>query len=114
MAVSPLLPIGNLSVVEDSYVKGGYHTVADNTARDAIPTERRRAGMLVWVEAAAVTYRLESGLTNGDWVSTAGTAYNIVTLTDAATIAVDVSLSTNFQVTLGDNRTLGNPPACAL
>lgn len=32
-----------------------------------------------------------------------------VTLTDAATIAIDVSLGVNFQVTLGGNRTLGNP-----
>jgi hypothetical protein len=32
-----------------------------------------------------------------------------VALTDAATIAVDLSLSNNFSVTLGGNRTLGNP-----
>ena len=31
------------------------------------------------------------------------------TLTDAATIAVDLSLANNHTVTLGDNRTLGNP-----
>ena len=67
MAVSPLLPIGNLPVVEDSYVKGGYHTVADVTARDAIPTERRRAGMLAWVESPPSVYRLGAGLGNGDW-----------------------------------------------
>jgi hypothetical protein len=30
-------------------------------------------------------------------------------LTDAATIAVDASLANNFRVTLGGNRTLGNP-----
>jgi hypothetical protein len=36
-----------------------------------------------------------------------GAAY--VTLTDAATIAVDLATGTNFQVTLGGNRTLGNP-----
>lgn len=32
-----------------------------------------------------------------------------VTLTDAATIATDASLSNQFRVTLGGNRTLGNP-----
>jgi hypothetical protein len=32
-----------------------------------------------------------------------------VTLTDAATIATDLSLGNNFQVTLGGNRTLGAP-----
>jgi hypothetical protein len=32
-----------------------------------------------------------------------------VTLTDAAAIATDASLGTHFRVTLGGNRTLGNP-----
>jgi hypothetical protein len=32
-----------------------------------------------------------------------------VTLTDASTIATDASLGTHFRVTLGGNRTLGNP-----
>jgi len=34
---------------------------------------------------------------------------SIVTLTDAATIAVDASNGNNFRVVLGGNRTLGNP-----
>ena len=33
----------------------------------------------------------------------------VVVLTDAATIAVDASLGTHMRVTLGGNRTLGNP-----
>lgn len=36
-------------------------------------------------------------------------AQNIATLTDAATIAVDMGTANNFSVTLGGNRTLGNP-----
>lgn len=32
-----------------------------------------------------------------------------VTLTDAATVATDASLADHFRVTLGGNRTLGNP-----
>jgi len=36
-------------------------------------------------------------------------AATVTTLTDAATIAVDMSLSNNFTITLGGNRTLGNP-----
>lgn len=36
-------------------------------------------------------------------------AATVTTLTDAATIAVDMSTSCNFTVTLGGNRTLGNP-----
>lgn len=39
-----------------------------------------------------------------------GNAYmSIDALTDAATIAVDMSVGNNFSVTLGGNRTLGNP-----
>lgn len=41
---------------------------------------------------------------NGTWGSAA-----FVTLTDAASIAVDMSTGFNFQVTLGGNRTLANP-----
>jgi hypothetical protein len=33
----------------------------------------------------------------------------VVTLTDAATIAVDAALGNHFQVTIAGNRTLGNP-----
>ena len=39
----------------------------------------------------------------------ANAAAAIIGLTDAATIAVDMSLANNFSVTLGGNRTLGNP-----
>lgn len=61
---------------------------------------------------------------NGDiWYSTAGNTLNAringvtvklgavapVILTDAATIATDASLGSLFRVTLGGNRTLGNP-----
>ncbi len=37
------------------------------------------------------------------------TSHTPVSLTDAATIAVDASLGNRFRVTLGGNRTLGNP-----
>lgn len=36
-------------------------------------------------------------------------ALRSVTLTDATTIATDASLASHFRVTLGGNRTLGNP-----
>lgn len=32
---------------DEIYGKGGFRSVADSTARDAIPTERRIEGMLV-------------------------------------------------------------------
>lgn len=42
-----------------------------------------------------------------DW--TAAQSGEVTTLTDAASIALDLSLSNNFVVTLTDNRTLANP-----
>lgn len=42
-------------------------------------------------------------------VWTAAQRYAVVSLTDAATIATDLDLAINFTVTLGGNRTLGNP-----
>lgn len=44
---------------------------------------------------------------NNTW--TKGQAVSPFALTDAATIAVDASQSNSFTVTLGGNRTLGNP-----
>ena len=38
-----------------------------------------------------------------------GRAAEVTTLTDATNIATDLSLSNNFTVTLGGNRTLANP-----
>lgn len=55
---------------------------------------------------------LVSGVTrempSGDTVTPA-VMVGAVALTDAATIATDASLGNHFRVTLGGNRTLGNP-----
>ena len=53
---------------EAKYGHGGYREVADNTERDAIPTDRRSNGMIVFVQSSGIEYRLDSGLTNSDWV----------------------------------------------
>lgn len=52
--------------------------------------------------------------TSGGWLNVTadvvrGDLDAVQVLTDAATIATDASLGSNFRVTLGDNRTLGNP-----
>lgn len=49
------------------------------------------------------TVRIEGGLSAGGYQPPP------VTLTDAATIATNASLGNSFRVTLGGNRTLGNP-----
>lgn len=46
---------------------GGLRTVADAAERDAITSQRREVGMLVYVEDEQEYYMLGSGLTNSDW-----------------------------------------------
>lgn len=48
---------------DEQYGKGGFRTVATTTARDAVPAERRTAGMLVYVVATTTTYQLAADLT---------------------------------------------------
>jgi hypothetical protein len=56
--------------------RGGFHSdVADLTARDAIPAERRERGMRVYVlDVAGVEkeYQLRDGLLNTNWVEITG------------------------------------------
>ncbi len=51
---------------DTQYGRGGVHHVADITARNNIPAERRVAGMLCTVESDGKIYRLATNLT--DWV----------------------------------------------
>ena len=62
-----IVPLGSFPVAEDSDLKGGYRPVADVTARDAIPANSRKAGMLVRTQSTGDTWVLGAGLTNGDW-----------------------------------------------
>lgn len=45
------------------YGRGGYRTVASNAERDAIPANRREAGMLVWVSDTQKAWRMDANLT---------------------------------------------------
>lgn len=49
---------------DEIYGKGGYRTVADNTARLDIPTSYKSDGMLVFVRANTVTYQWNENLTS--------------------------------------------------
>jgi hypothetical protein len=62
-----IYPLGSFYILEDIYLKGGFQTVADVTARDAIVAGSRKAGMLVWTQATLVMYQLGPGLMNADW-----------------------------------------------
>ena len=74
---------------------------ADGTANQALKTDA--SGNLGFA-----SFLLATETTNGQ-VVTGGVRGAITTLTDAATIAIDMDDNNNFQVTLAGNRTLGNP-----
>ena len=56
----------------DIYGEGGYMTVADQTEREAITTERRKQGMAVFQNDTNEMYILQDGVTNADWVLFSG------------------------------------------
>jgi len=56
-------------VADQTEIKGGHHVVADITARDAIPAERREDGMTCYVQIEDVCYQLKGGITNNDWAN---------------------------------------------
>jgi hypothetical protein len=56
---------------DETYNRGGFRTVADLTARDAITPDRRLEGMLVRVLSNAKFYTLSGGITNSNWVEEA-------------------------------------------
>jgi hypothetical protein len=53
---------------DDTYGRGGYRAVATVAERDAIPSPRRKEGMLVYVVADNKTYQLYGGITNSNWI----------------------------------------------
>ena len=61
--------VANYPTHIDSLSKGGYMSMPTIADRDAIPTLRRKYGMLVFVEANGIIYKLNAAtLLNPDWV----------------------------------------------
>lgn len=72
---------------------------------DSVAIGIAKSATVLWVDIDAAALSL-LGQNNTWTVAQRGV---IATLTDAATIAVDLALANNFKVTLAGNRTLGNP-----
>lgn len=90
---SGFVPLGGFSVVDVDYVKGGAMILADITARDAIPTARRKNGMQVKVLSTGLTYALGVDLTT--WTAVAmslATSFDAgLVKPDGETITVDLN-----------------------
>lgn len=63
--ISPATIVDDQATHVEEFGRGGWRTVADNTERDAIFSERRTVGMLVYVAATGLTWQLQANLT--DW-----------------------------------------------
>lgn len=79
------------------------------TVPDSTTITAAAATVLDDASVAAMTTTLGAARLDTAQVFTASQGITPVALTDAATIATDASLSNIFTVTLGGNRTLGNP-----
>jgi hypothetical protein len=69
--------------------------------------QRTTLGVVIGTDVQA--YDADTAKTDVTQSFTAAQRGEVTTLTDAATVAVDFADSNNFTVTLGGNRTLGNP-----
>lgn len=65
---SEFVPISDEQALLDAnYIRGGIMSVADITARNNINVERRKLGLLVYVQSTQLIYILKNGVTNSDW-----------------------------------------------
>jgi len=55
------------AVTDETYNRGGYRSVADITARNAITADRRKEGMLVRVLSTGDVYVLAGGILDANW-----------------------------------------------
>jgi hypothetical protein len=65
--VSPTDSADTFATHKDFYGQGGYRSVANIAERDAITTDRRSEGMIVFINETKVAYQLIGGITNDDW-----------------------------------------------
>lgn len=108
---------GAFPTVEDDDVKGGYHVVADNTARNNIPAPNRKVGMFVFVMATALFSQLAGDLTTWNNAEISGTnvapdfgLQNIVTTGTVTSTAYVVGGAGGPTVTKGTGAPATTPP----
>src|SRR4051812_16247678 len=95
--VAPTATSDTYAVIDPIYGKDGLRSVADHTERDAISTDRRREGMLVYTQNDGKYWKLASNLTT--WTEFTVT----VTATDVSYDNTDSGLpATNVQIAVDE------------
>lgn len=74
--LGPIEPAGTFAGMNDAHLKGGYRVVDSIATRDAIPADRRTAGMVVYTWSDGKTWRLNPDMVS--WSETASTAVTSV------------------------------------
>lgn len=118
-------PIGNrYPIIEDTSILGGFRSVLNTTARDAIPANSRKAGMLVFCRTEVKLWQLDAGLTTWTEFSTGGGGFTpggdlagddvaqIVTGVQARPITNDPSFNRSLTVSRTAATPFVNPYAC--
>lgn len=82
--VVPFADTDSYATHDETYGRGGYRSVAGTADRDAIPPQRRKAGMLVKVLDDGVTYELAEDLKTWNVFSAGGTGSGIGEVTAEA------------------------------
>lgn len=65
--IAPTDSTDTFPVTDPKWGLGSLRTVADITERDAITSQRRQEGMVVYVVSESAYYNLKGGITNSDW-----------------------------------------------
>lgn len=103
------------TTAEHSTFTGAVGEVTVDTTKDtAVIHDGATAGGHPLLKEAAIgssvqAYDADTAKTDVAQSFTAAQRGSYVTLTDAATVAIDLSLGNHYQVTLGGNRTIGAP-----
>ena len=100
-----VVPLGNFPAVEDGYIGGGYHIVANNTARDSIMTGVRKAGMVVKTVDTGIEWVLLGDLVTWAPKTTPGSSIlpvNCVALVQTSLTGTDFSNKYFDGVTVAD------------
>lgn len=106
---------GNRQAGAPSYSSGGSSDPSVTIYGTQTTTDILRVDQPASFTGLGINIRNSGGTTifkvgsAGKVVASAAIVGGVATLTDAATIATDASLGNHFRVTLGGNRTLGNP-----
>lgn len=92
---------GEFPLVDSNNIRGGFYQVSTIVERDAIPTQRKKEGMLVYTTSDKTYWRLESGV----WVEAKfGSSFSGIPLVDQEIIDSGVELPDKY-VTIGDEKT---------